>query len=113
MSINPDNYGTHPACEKLYDAGIVLETDAHWYLRKHDNKWVCTLRTPQVTEYFECIPAPSPAEVWRELANYSIELIYRRILAVTEYELTIPEMFKLFLDLDSAISVLIWAKGEK
>ena len=62
--MNTQNYASLEACQRLVDAGVVLETDAIWSL--FYNGWRLVLRTelhPLVEDY----PAPSMAEVWREL----------------------------------------------
>lgn len=64
--MNPNNYGTLPACQKLIDAGIVLETEHYWYRDRAGYDYLDLF--PTVTP-FEGIPAPSMAEVWREVPN--------------------------------------------
>ena len=62
--MNELNYASFEASKRLVDAGVVLETDAIWSL--FYNGWRLVLRTelhPLVEDY----PAPSMAEVWREL----------------------------------------------
>ena len=64
--MNTQNYASLEACQRLVDAGVVLETDAIWSL--FYNGWRLVLRTelhPLVEDY----PAPSMAEVWRELPD--------------------------------------------
>jgi hypothetical protein len=82
--MNPNNYGTLEACQRLLDAGIVLETDC--YHRVWVAKATNTLCSQVVTkdqmlwnkhgddvgdgrdmDGVVYIPAPSMAEVWREL----------------------------------------------
>jgi hypothetical protein len=73
--MNPNNYGTREACQRLVDAGIVLETEHYWYRsasgKKHDYPFVLRYGKGGVdycgTFREENIPAPSMAEVWREL----------------------------------------------
>jgi hypothetical protein len=59
--MNKDNYATLEAAQRLYDAGIVFETDTI-YGPRGDLLYKALV---------ECgtgdIPAPSMAEVWREL----------------------------------------------
>jgi hypothetical protein len=68
--MNPSNYGAQPACQRLLDAGIVLETDFHWIHNKLKDTWkigVKTLDMENHPEFWELIPAVQFAEVWREL----------------------------------------------
>jgi len=71
--MNQLNYATLEASKRLHNAGIVLETDAHW--RRISNypldKWglVGDWRSSGV---LEVIPAPSMTEVWRELPENSM-----------------------------------------
>jgi hypothetical protein len=70
IEMNKDNYGTQPACQRLLDAGIVLETDFHWVHNKLKDTWkigVKTLDMENHPEFWELIPAVQLAEVWREL----------------------------------------------
>lgn len=64
--MNPLNYASLPASKRLVEAGIVLETDLMW--RKvigNDRKEYFLL-----SEFEGEFPAPSMAEVWRELRSY-------------------------------------------
>ena len=76
--MNELNYASLEASKRLYDAGIVLETDAVWaqriYLDPPD--WVLISKDTYDSGYFRNelnnqyeygIPAPSMAEVWRAL----------------------------------------------
>ena len=65
--VNKLNYASLEASKRLVEAGIVLETDAVWYVngagwQLSNRDWVAGVIT-----YFEMISAPSMAEVWREL----------------------------------------------
>jgi hypothetical protein len=57
--MNPNNYGTREACQRLVKAGIVLETEVVWCGHRLQYEWEGTDK--------EVIPAPSMAEVWRAL----------------------------------------------
>lgn len=65
--MNPLNYGTLPACQRLQKAGIVLETEVIWY-RRQDTGEIELCLTPRNPTKIVC-PAPSMAEVWRELPD--------------------------------------------
>ena len=58
--MNEGHYASLEASKKLVDAGIVLETEAQWSVTGklvHRKRWASD------------IPAPSMAEVWRELPD--------------------------------------------
>jgi hypothetical protein len=65
--MNPNNYGTREACQRLVDAGIVLETDFCFdkasVIPDKVREW------PKGVDegHLDFVPAPSMAEVWREL----------------------------------------------
>ena len=72
--MNKDNYCSLEAAQKLVDAGIVLETDFVWRLgadgwKLLNKDWV----TNMMSNTYESYPAPSFAEIWRELPD-EIEL---------------------------------------
>jgi hypothetical protein len=66
--MNPNNYGTREASQRLVSNGIVLETDFCWINAGTDIGWL--LRPTHQCEYLIKVPAPSMAEVWRELQEY-------------------------------------------
>lgn len=69
--MNTQNVGSLEACKRLVDAGIVLETDFYWYLPHKPTMCGKTTwfieRKYYLLVYTEMFPAPSMAEVWREL----------------------------------------------
>ena len=54
------------ASERLFEAGISLKTDARWFLPNHKKDWVLA-RWRFLVSCQKAYPAPSMAEVWREL----------------------------------------------
>jgi hypothetical protein len=64
--MNPNDYGSLEACQRLVKAGITLETERSWFYQG-DTTWKIVDRHHWVNEI--CIPAPSMAEVWRELPD--------------------------------------------
>ena len=80
--MNPDNYASLEASRRLDEAGIVIETEFYW--REYNPKTVKSLidarkMAPQpyiINAESRCknskweYPAPSMAEVWRELPEY-------------------------------------------
>lgn len=92
--MNPLNYATLEASKRLVDAGIVLETEKVWvqipnlYVTNPDGssplRWEC--RDKAYGSYKDFIPAPSMAEVWRELPDTTqIILIKRGVFHVVHY----------------------------
>ena len=69
--MNELNYASLEASKKLVDNGIVLETEAGWYkiFRPgcHAFVMVLSMRSGNEKFYGDNYPAPSMAEVWREL----------------------------------------------
>jgi hypothetical protein len=66
--VNQENYCSLNVAKKLIDAGIVLETDFVWRLgadgwKLLNKDWV----TNMMSNTYESYPAPSFAEIWREL----------------------------------------------
>ena len=55
--MNPNNYASLAASKRLVEAGIVLQTEVVW-------------ATDGLDWGMQGIPAPSMAEVWRELPEY-------------------------------------------
>jgi hypothetical protein len=111
------NYGSLEACQRLKDAGIVLETEFFWRVR--DEKLIyCYDIIAGVGEYI--IPALSMAEVWRELPDQSyIKRVGSETLAwicddwnddSKELE---SEFYKNANPIDALIDLLIWVMKEK
>jgi hypothetical protein len=72
--MNEANYASLEASKRLVEAGIVLETDAVWVKWYSDNYPHGEYRLVykalvQIEEFNEQYPAPSMAEVWRELPD--------------------------------------------
>lgn len=65
--MNPNNYCTLEAAKRLVEAGIVLDgTDMHW-IKERDGSFSLVLSDVHY-DGSEEYPAPSMAEVWRELS---------------------------------------------
>ena len=84
--MNPLNYASLEASKRLVEAGIVLETEAGWYkiFRPgcHSFDMVLSMRSGNEKFYGDNYPAPSMAEVWRELPE-----------TIDEYDLTCEKIF--------------------
>lgn len=67
--MNPNNYGTLPACQRLAEAGIVLETEKVWHLQGDNETYFLQDQgsSAELCVRWGDYPAPSLAEVWREL----------------------------------------------
>jgi hypothetical protein len=71
--MNQENYCSLNVAKRLIDTGIVLETEAVWRLgadgwKLLNKDWV----TNMMSNTYESYPAPSFAEIWRELPLGSI-----------------------------------------
>ena len=69
--MNELNYASLGASQKLHEAGIVLKTDALWSLFLDEFHLIMNTELHPLVENY---PAPSIAEVWRELPE-KIEII--------------------------------------
>jgi len=65
--MNSFNYASLEASKKLVDNGIVLETEAYW-IRVANSPMMLVDNRHGADEYY---PAPSMAEVWRELPEWT------------------------------------------
>jgi hypothetical protein len=67
--MNTLNYASLEASKKLVDAGIILETENVWVIPVSINEWkiVSNKESESYSLYRKKYPAPSMAEVWREL----------------------------------------------
>ena len=67
--MNPNNYASLKASKRLVKAGIVLRTNCFWYFNDKGNY---DLNVRDAWTLDDGIPAPSMAEVWRELPYNSV-----------------------------------------
>lgn len=119
--MNTDNYGTREVCEKLFAAGIVLETDVVWWRCHTDpDEWVLRSRVLcGILMSPETIPAPLMTEVWRELpefvdGNYiSICKIKRNTFAYCGAPWNAMRQEKNTNPTDALIDLLIWTVKER
>lgn len=65
--MNELNCGSREACQKLFEAGVVVETEASWTYRKEYGWRLSFTEKLKGNEkhYLEIIPALSMAEAWR------------------------------------------------
>ena len=110
--MNELNYASLEASKKLHEAGIVLETEAHW-IRVANSPMMLVENRYGADEHY---PAPCFTDVWRELpakigADHILE-IYK------EYGFTKAQYWGLDLygysknPTDALIDLLVWLKGE-
>jgi hypothetical protein len=141
--MNPNNYGTRDACQRLVDAGIVLETEAVWIADEYPPfgssmkillKWDLRNKKELIFANFGklpdgIIPAPSMAEVWRELppqiGDGYLELGKNEIEGTTwacyvenindcdEHDEVDHGLQKNTNPTDALIDLLIWVKAQK
>jgi hypothetical protein len=108
--MNPNNYGTQPACQRLHDVGIVLETDFYWC--RDDDGWYLRYTLEYHREVFESIPAPSMAEVWRELEVDG--MCYRQCdILMTAVWTDESRVYENPNPTDALIDLLIWLTAQK
>lgn len=128
--MNPLNYASLEASKRLAEAGIVLETEAVWVSEEHppfdgSTKCVVSWKLCNRQEFIRynfgkisegVIPAPSMAEVWRELPEASAYLHTNKETEVwLEDEEDIIPKSNSFADTnptDSLIYLLIWVRKE-
>ena len=67
--MNSENYCSLNLAQRLIDAGIVLETDHQWLMLKNEDCYLSGEIVPMI-EIIRELPAPSMAELWRELPEY-------------------------------------------
>lgn len=122
--MNASNYGTLEACKKLVEKGIVLETEAGWYkiFRPgcHDFDMVLSARSGNEKFYGDNYPAPSMAEVWRELPEQGCYLTQNQGYNYAWMEWTdfeghgkSCEAKENINPTDALIDLLIFVKGKK
>jgi hypothetical protein len=68
--MNELNYGSKEVCEKLVKAGIVMETEVFWIPYEYPDHREWRLYSRGCIPHREEIPAPSMAEMWRELPEH-------------------------------------------
>jgi HAMP domain-containing protein len=103
--MNPNNYASLEASQRLHDAGIVLETDFYWVI--YFNTGNSRIERKETAKNIEAmgiadtIPAPSMAEVWRELPG----IIRTKEKAVYELQMSKNEKFThaFYIDYETGI----------
>ncbi len=111
--MNPLNYATLPAAQRLTENGIVLETEHYWvsveneYVTNQARIWKLTDFLDMFLRKYDHVPAPSMAEVWRELPDATqIILIKRGVFHVVHYASN--AIYTRRNPTDALIDLLIW-----
>jgi hypothetical protein len=101
--MNPNNYATLEAAQRLLDAGIVLETDFCSDLWGDPNK-IIPWYSGVEPGHPDFVPRPSMAEVWREYREHVPDYQNRGKLwnALREEKVV-----------DALIDLLIWLTAQK
>ena len=115
--MNELNYATLEVSQSLIDKGIVLETEAVWNYWIH-GKYFLVLEKDRTCGKDNCVPAPSLAEVWRELPEtdelMDIVRQYAEVTAEFWQVLLIQRyVFNLLRDVNKMIDLLIWITEKK
>lgn len=107
--MNTQNVGSLEACQRLVDAGIELETEAYW-IRVANSPMMLVDNRHGADEYY---PAPSMAEVWRELPEWTE---CKKQAVETKCVLMTKDNIKVFFSenpTDALIDLLIYIKDLK
>jgi hypothetical protein len=124
--MNPLDYGSLEACQRLVKAGIVLETERYHETHGIDcyelvtkekrDAYLDDVNKKHVSLFnFKWVPAPSMAEVWRELPEDEDKLIrlifdYFRFIGK---DLTLLSFIQLVKKIDRMIDLLIWVTEQR
>jgi len=118
--MNTQNFASLEACKRLVEAGIVLETDFYWVKLITRDEWVLSTLDNVVLKFYESIPAPSMAEVWRELPEHITKggtiqyLEMGKTGSKTYAAYDFADDYILFDNpTDALIDLLIWTRKEK
>jgi hypothetical protein len=124
--MNELNYGSREACQRLVDAGIVLETENGWKLlpnlfitdKEGNSPQEWKLVNSPYKGYKQSIPAVQFAEVWRELPFNSYikqmgDLSLAWICDDDDETKTLESDFIQNINpTDALIDLLIWIRGK-
>jgi hypothetical protein len=124
--MNELNYTTLEVSQRLYEKGIVLETEKVWAL----NEWPVTIDSHVIYKeewrlidrpmigYKKQIPAPSMAEVWRELPDHldsplSDLVITKDSMGITTCFYKVGHECESTNPTDALIDLLIWVVEQR
>ena len=117
--MNELNYCTLSAAKRLHEAGIVIKAGVVWYEIQMpgslEKKWVLSHRSGNEPFYGNSYPAPSVAEVLRELPSDPGELIHAlmRYWSCDHYPNLLVIFIAMLRDPDELIDLLIWVRKER
>ena len=110
--MNEANYASLEASKRLVDAGIVLETEKSWIMSSTGWELADNIKYYGFWKDAKKYPAPSMAEVWRELPDATqIILIKRGVFHVVHYASN--TIYTRKNPTDALIDLLIWVRKEK
>ena len=112
--MNPNNYASVKASKRLVEAGIVLQTDHYWASIDMKHWDLCFI--PHKVGFKE-YPAPSMAEVWRELPHNSVLSMGGdgESWVQVDYDdpqKTLESVHRSFNPTNALIDLLIWLRKE-
>ena len=95
--------------QKLVEAGIVLETDCLWMEKINSKYYQLIHKASCVYDYGHYIPAPSMAELWRELPDgITIKKWDGKLLIIDNDGVNFNSN-----PADALAGLLIWVNGDK
>ena len=112
--MNEANKASLEASKRLVEAGIVLETEFYWAKYPRMDYELADSDHALFTHF--PIPAPSMAEVWRELEKLSDKEIATAILMLDGWDSIGADIALLCInfcrDINKLIDLLIWVRKE-
>jgi hypothetical protein len=116
--MNQLNYGTLEACQRLAKAGIVIETKWVWILSAIGWEIVDNIKYFGIWKDAVRFPAPSMAEVWRELPDHldsplSDLVVTKDSMGITTCFYKLGHEYESVNPTDALIDLLIWLEGRK
>lgn len=120
------NYGSHEVCQRLVDAGIVLETEAWWGMISN-NQWILQKGDSKYKASNVLVPAPSMVEVWRSLPLYTNDIgqymlpnlvkvsfdLYSAFYSNCDGDRPVPQVYQNNKSTDALIDLLIWVRTKE
>jgi len=117
--MNQQNFASLEASQRLYEAGIVLETDFYWFSDFDGSPFLAPSDEECCNGIRLIFPAPSMAEVWRELPEgITLDKSNDRenTASCLDLQFNGDIDFKYFSDrnpADALIDLLIWVRKER
>ena len=108
--MNQLNHCSLAAAKRLQAAGITLETDFMWV--RNDSGW-SLLPNSSIGVWAESLPAPSMAEVWRELPDGSLITKHWKKANKSACWCVSSPYIENQNPTDALVDLLIWVRKEK